>query len=62
MLQLGLKTTCYHSLMHIDHYLKDADQWQSHSVVWCHFVCMICVVDISIDESIVVLIMEEHVA
>ena len=33
----GLKTACYHSLMHIDHFLKDADQWQSHSSVWCLF-------------------------
>ena len=30
MLQQGLKTAYYHSFMHIDHYLKDADQWQCH--------------------------------
>ena len=62
MLWQGLKTACCHSLMHIDHYLKDADQWQSHSLVWCCFVCMICVVEISVDGSIVVLSIAEHVA
>ena len=30
MQRRGLKTAYYHSLMHIDHYLKDVDQWQSH--------------------------------
>ena len=23
--------------MHIDHFLKDVDQWQSHNPVWCLF-------------------------
>ena len=62
MLRRGLKTACYHSLMHIDHYLNDADQWQSHSPVWCLFVCKICVVEIGVDGSIVVLTTVEHVA
>ena len=62
MLQRGLKTTCYHSLKHIDHYLKDADQWQSHNLVSCLFVCTICEVEISVDGSIVVLTLAEHVA
>ena len=48
--------------MHIDHFLKDADQWQSHNLVWCRFVCMICVVEIGVDGSIVVLTIAEHVA
>ena len=48
--------------MHIDHYLKDADQWQSHNSVWCNFVCTICVVEIGVDGSIAVLIIAEHVA
>ena len=61
MLWQGLKIACY-SLMHIDHYLKDADQWQSHSPVWCHFVCMICMVEIDMDGSIVVSTIAEHVA
>ena len=45
MLRQGLKTAYYHSLMHIDLYLKDADPWQSHNSVWCRFVCTICVVE-----------------
>ena len=39
------KTACHHSLMHIDHFLKNVDQWQSHNPVWCLFVCTICVVE-----------------
>ena len=62
MLRRGLKTACYHSLMHIDHYLKDADQWQSHNQVWCRFVCTICVVEIGVDESIAVLTITENAA
>ena len=58
----GLKTAYHHSLMRIDHYLKDADQWRSHSPVWCRFVCTICVVEIGVDESIAVLTIAEHVA
>ena len=58
----GLKTVCCHSLMHIDHYLKDTNQWQSHNPVCCHFICMICVVEIGVDESIAVLTIAEHVA
>ena len=42
--------------------LKDADQWQSHSQIWCRFVYTICVVEISVDGSIVVLTIGEHVA
>ena len=61
MLWKGLKTTCYHSLMHIDHFLKDVDQWQSHNLWYC-FVCMICVVEIGVIELIVVLAIAEHVA
>ena len=49
----GLKTVCYHSLKHIDNFLKDIDQWQSHDPVWCGFVCTICVVEIGVDGSIV---------
>ena len=37
MLWQELKITC-HSLMYIVQFLKDADQWQSHSRVYCHFV------------------------
>ena len=62
MLWPGLKTACYHSLMHIDHFLKDVEQWQSHNLVWCLFVCTICVVEIGAVESIVVLTSVEHVA
>ena len=59
MRRRGLKTACYDSLMHIDHFLEDADQWQSHSPVWCRFVCTICVVEMGVDESIVVLTLAE---
>ena len=38
MLWRGLKTACHHSLMYIDHFLKDVDQWYSHNPVWCLFV------------------------
>ena len=62
MLWRGLKTACCHSLMHIVHFLKDANQWQSHNLVWCRFVCTICVVEIGVDGSIVVLTIAEHVA
>ena len=62
MLRQGLKTAICHSLMHIDHYLKDADQWRSHNPVWCRFACTICVVEIGVDGSIVVLTIAEHVA
>ena len=62
MLRRGLKTAYNHSLMHIDHYLKDDDQWQSHNPIWCCFVCMICVVEIDVDGSIAVLTIAEHVA
>ena len=58
----GLKTASYHWLMHIDHFLKDVDQWQSHNPVWCRFVCTICVVEIGVDWSIAVLTIVEHVA
>ena len=44
-----IKIACYHSLMHIDHFLKDVDQWQSHNPVWCLFICTICVVEIGVD-------------
>ena len=62
MLWQELKTACHHSLMHIDHYLKDADQWQSHNPVWCRFVCTIYVVEIGVDGPIVVFAIAEHVA
>ena len=62
MLLRGLETACCHSLMHIDRFLKDADKWQSHSLVTCRLVCMICVVEIGVDESIVVLTIAKHVA
>ena len=39
----------------IDHYLEDVDQWQSHRPVWYRFVRTICVVEIGVDGSIVVL-------
>ena len=57
----GLKTAYYHSLMHIDHFLKDVDQWQSDSPVRCLFVCTICVVEIGMNGSIAVLTIAEHV-
>ena len=56
LLKRGLKTAYHYSLMCIDHYLKDADQWWSHNPVWCRFVCTICV-----DGSIAVLTIAEHV-
>ena len=62
MLWRGLKTVCCHSLMYIDHFLKDVDQWQSYNPVWCRFVCMTCVVEIDLDGSIVVLTIAGHVA
>ena len=62
MLWRGLKTACYHSSVHIDLFLKDANQLQSHNQVWCRFVCTICVVEIGVNESIVVLTIAEHVA
>ena len=61
MLWRALKTAC-NSSMNIDHFFKDADQWQSHSSVRCRFVCTICVVEIDVDRSIVVLTIAEHVA
>ena len=48
--------------MHIDHFLKDVDQWQSHNPVWRRFVCMVCVVEIGVEGSIAVLAIAEHVA
>ena len=48
--------------MHIVHFLKDADQWKSHSPVRCSFVCTICVVEIGVDGSIAVITIVEHVA
>ena len=62
MLWRGLKTACHHSSMHIDRFLTDVDQWQSHNTVWCRFVCTICVVEIGVDGSIVVLMIAEHAA
>ena len=58
MLWKRLKTACYHILMHTDHYLKDADQWQSNSLVWYRFIRTICVVEIDMDRSIVVINMQ----
>ena len=55
MLWQELKTACFYSLMHIVLFLKDADQWQSHSSVCCCLVCIVCVVEISVDKSIAVL-------
>ena len=54
MLWRGLKTACYHSLIHIVHFVKDVDQCQSHNPFWCRFVYTICVVEIGVDGSIVV--------
>ena len=62
MLRRGLKTAYRHSLMHTVHYLKDADQCQSHNLVWYRFVCTICVVEIGVDGSIVVSATAEQVA
>ena len=62
MQRRGLKTAYNYSLMHIDHYLKDDDQWRSHNRVSCCFVCTICVVEIGVDGSIAVLTIAEHVA
>ena len=60
MLRRGLKTAGYLSLRCIGHFLKDADQWQSHSAVQCRFVCTISVVEIGMDGPIVVLTIAEH--
>ena len=57
-----IENPCYYSLMYIDHFLKDVDQWQSHNPIWCLFVCTICVFEIGVEGSIVVLIIAEHVA
>ena len=57
-----MKTASCHRLMHIVHFLKDTDQWQSHNPVWCRFVCTICIVEIGVDEPIVVLTIAEHLA
>ena len=54
-------TVYYQSLMQIDHYLKDADHWQSHNPVCGRFVCTICVVEIGVDRLIAVLTIAEHV-
>ena len=62
MLRRGLKTAYDHSLLYIDHFLKDAGQWQSHNPVWCRLVCTIYVAEIGVDGSIVVLIIAEHAA
>ena len=62
MVWRGLKTACYHSLMHTAHFLRDADQWQSHKPVWCRFVCTVCVVEIGVDGSIVASTVAQHVA
>ena len=52
----------FHSLMHTDHFLKDIDQWQSHNSVWRRFICTICVVEIGVDGSVVVLTIAKGVA
>ena len=57
MLWRGLKTACHYSLMRNVRFLKDTDQWQSLSPVWCRFVCAI-----GVDGSIVVLTIAECVA
>ena len=62
MLWRGLKTVSCYISMHIVYFLKDVDQWQSHNLVWNRFVCTICVVEIGVAESIVVLTIVEHVA
>ena len=62
MLWRGLKIAYHHSLMHIVHFLKDADQWQSDSPVCSRFVSTIWVVEIGVDGSIVVLTIADHVA
>ena len=54
MLPRELKIAYYYSLMHIDHYQKNVDQWQSHNSVWCRFVCTICMVEIGVDGSNIV--------
>ena len=58
----GLKTACCHGLMHIVHFLKDADRWLSRSPVWCRSVYTVCVDEIGVDGSITVLTVAEHVA
>ena len=57
-----IENACHHSLTHIDHYLKDVDQWKSHNSVWCRLVCTICVVEIGMDGSIAVITIVEHVS
>ena len=61
MLLRELKSACRHNLMHIVHFLKDGGQWQSHSPVYCRFVCTICKVEIGVDDSVVILTISEHV-
>ena len=62
MLRRELKTAYHRSLIHIDHFLKDAHQWQSHNPAWCRLVWSICVIEIGVDRSIVVLTIAEDVA
>ena len=62
MARIENRLSLYSSLMHINYFLKDVDQWQSHNPIWCRFVCTICVVEIGVDESIVGLTIAEHVA
>ena len=51
-----------HNLMRIDYFLEDVYQWQSHNSIWCRFVCTICMFEIGVDVSVVVLTIVEHVA
>ena len=58
----GLKTACHHSLMHIDHFLNDVDQWQSHNLVCVFSFARPVWFEIGVDGSIAVLTIAEHVA
>ena len=62
MLLARIETTCCLSLIQIVHFLKDADERKSHSLVGCCFVCTICMIEIGIDGSIIVSTIAEHVA
>ena len=62
MLRRGLQTAYYYKLMHIVYFLEDADQWQSHSLVWRRFICTICMIEVGVHWSIVVLTIAEHAA
>ena len=50
---MKIENLLFHSLMHIVYFLKDAEQWWSHSPVKWHFVRPIFHVEIMVDKPIV---------